>query len=97
MRSKWKLPYFNYKFFFFKKAIRSTKIKKGNSNIPLYFKNKRIYLYNGYKYDSFILKNCFPKTNHKFIDFIPTKKTGFKIHRKEFKRKKIKKGKTKKK
>lgn len=50
-----------------------------NSNIPRFFKNKRVCVHNGLRYHSFIVNKFM--INHKFGEFAITKKLGEKIHK----------------
>lgn len=92
IRSKQKSYFYNKVIFRSKKVINENLIpikmqnknneyfiQQKNSNIPIYFLNKRVCVYNGKNYHSFIISD--DMLNHKFGEFVLTKKLGIQNHK----------------
>lgn len=90
-RSKWKGPYFNETIFrstnlVAKKLIDEKYLSKNNryfiwnrnSSIPSFFVTKRVAVYTGKRFHSFIVKR--DMIDHKFGEFAATKMTSKRIH-----------------
>ena len=91
IRSKWKGVYCNKVIFrstdYVSENLISTKMQEKNvkhfiwqknSTIPIFFNNKRVCVYNGKRYHSFLINSNM--LNFKFGEFVITKKLG-RIHK----------------
>ncbi len=90
MRSAWKIPYINSKYFenyFLKK--RSFKIKYKNSIIGSNFIDKKVRIYNGKFINTLNISS--QMVGYKFGEFIPVKISAFYLHLKKSKKKTKKK------
>jgi len=93
----WRLPYYDHSLFrrtFFKQPPFSAKTNKiaeahtylRRSRIPGHALDKRVAVHNGYTFHSFVVKPWM--LNHRFGEFVVTKKLGTLIHRFRSKREK---------
>jgi ribosomal protein S19 len=90
MRSLWKLPFISPIFFknnnlFKKKTFKIFKTNIRNSCIPKVLVNKRLNIYNGKKYNNFIVRPT--AIGFKFGEFSFTKKKSLNMHVKKKKKK----------